>query len=175
MEGRSAGRTLMGEEMDGVPCRQCWQPSPFCRPPGAAECNPNPVSVAHILPLPLRPICPSAAIRNAAVSGSPHSIHATNVLGKPPRSRVGNTIDSGNISFSKYYGRGLIRPEKEIVNGRGERCQPALLHVNHTWSGLKGEEQFSTEKKESLKKPCMKRNRKTESSVSQKTIPLNDS
>lgn len=165
----------MGEEMDGVPCLQCWQPSPSVVHRGLQNATQIQFQWLTFSLPPPRPICPSAAIRNAAVSGSPHGIHATNVLGIPPRSRVGNTIDSGNISFSKYYGRGLIRPEKEIVNGRGERCQPALLHVSHTWSGLKGEEQFSTEKKESQKKPCMKRNRKTESSVSQKTIPLNDS
>lgn len=90
------------------------------------------------------PICPSAAIRNAAVSGSPRGIHATNVLGIPPRSRVSNTIDS----FHKYYGRGLIRSEKETANGRGERCQPALLHVSHNWSGFKGgKNKFSQKRK----------------------------
>lgn len=102
------------------------------------------------------PICPSAAIRNAAVSGSPRGIHATNVLGIPPRSRVSNTIDS----FHKYYGRGLIRSEKETANGRGERCQPALLHVSHNWSGFKGG-RTSFHRKERVppkkKKLCMKK------------------
>lgn len=92
------------------------------------------------------PICPSAAIRNAAVSGRPHGIHATDVLGIPPRSRVGNTVDTGNISFRKYYGRGLLRPETETVNGRGERCQPYFMSVT-LGLDLRGKNNFPQKRK----------------------------
>lgn len=142
MEGRSAGRTLLGGEMDGVPCRQCWQPSPPAVHRGRAEYNPNPVSVAHIL-------FPYLSFSCNKKCGSFRQApwHPCN---KRPwdtsKVQVGNTVDTGNISFRKYYGRGLLRPETETVNGKGERCQPYFMSVT-LGLDLRGKNNFPQKRK----------------------------